>query len=200
MFLDGCSLVHTPAVAHLKQLQEIALSNNDIATTTEFQVPISTRKIYIDGNPIKVLDLDIFDHKNLTEIKIGSAETRFIAFTMMENIQKLGVMVEVPEQYRDNLLMPPFETLRETISKPHSRHTYMHNPERYLETLKADKDRANALDWLFENRPKSLTTLHFAGQAWVTDEIVSGILTKSRLDHIGMLNVSDCQLTNIPDL
>ena len=200
LFLDGCSLVHTPTVAHLKQLQVIALSNNDIATTTEFQVPISARKIHIDGNPIRVLDLDIFDHKNLTELRIGSAETRFIAFTMMENIQKLGVMVEVPEQYRDNLLMPPYETLRETISKSNSRHTYMHNPEKYLQTLKTDKDRADALDWLFENRPKSLTTLHFAGQGWVTDETVSGILTKSRLNHIGMLNISDCQLTNIPDL
>ena len=200
LFLDECSLMHAPNAAHLKQLQIISLSNNDIATTTGFQVPMSTRKIHIDGNPIKVVDLDISDHENLTELTLGSTETRFIAFTMMENIKKLDVIVEVPEQYRDNLLMPPFKTLRETISKRNSCHTYMHNPERYLGTLKLEKDRADALEWLLENRPKSLTTLDFTGQAWITDETVSGILTKRRLDHIGMLNVSNCQLTNIPNL
>ena len=200
LFLDECSLIDVPAVVQLNQLQIIVLSNNDVETTTQFQVPMSTKKLHFDGNPTKVFDLDISDHKNLTELKIGSSQTRFIAFTTMESIQKLSVMVDVPEQYRDNLLMPPFETLRETISKSNSYHTYMHNPQRYLETLKTEKDREDALDWLFEHRPKSLTTLHFAGQVWITDETVSGILTRSRLDHIVMLNVSDCQLKNIPDL
>ena len=201
LYLDHCSLREVPGIMHLKLLEVLVLSKNNITNIKTSQIPLSVNLLQLEANPIKHLDLELSLLNELKEVKIGSEQMRFISFAMLQGLRKQVVNIEVPVEYRDALLMPSFEILNAImLESQDSCHSYMHNPEMYLNKIKSRDDREEALEWLLENRPRTLTTLTFVGQSWINDQTISKIVGKSSLDHVGMLNLSSCQLTYIPNL
>ena len=191
--LNDCGLASVPNIAPLSHLELVDLSYNRIEILTENHLPSYIKKLFIQGNPIPFIKLDMGRFSNLEEVRCGSHCTRFISSQIIDRVHKSGLTLDVPELYASYLEMPPSSVLQyheEFVE-------YIRNREKYLPSILNHFKRSETLHWLVFSDKFTFVNVDFTSQKWLFEKQEFSILN---LTNVHTLKLDDCGLRQLPNL
>ena len=163
--LINCGLTNFPLTSSFLHLEVVDVANNKIKKIeTEF-LPPNLNTLSLEGNPIKVLDIDCGKFPNLAQIGFGSKRSHYISTPVVMKLCDSGLDINVPNEYKDYLHLPPANILDEKTKLS----GYIKHPEKYLLSISDVEQRAQALQWLFLHSQSRLSRLDFDSQEWLID-------------------------------
>ena len=192
--LADCGLEQIPNMSSLKKLDVLIIRNNYIREINCDALPPSLKEIYLSGNPIVFVTVDLTRLRKLKLIDCGSKNTHYISFIILEKVYSwnTSMILVLSEEHRQNLYLPPGELLcdKDGILD------YIKNPEKYLASISDHKSRVQALQWLFNESEYKFKTLDFHSQTWL---FFKGIdLSCVDLKNTVTLVLSSCELEALP--
>ena len=191
--LENCGIEVVPKMSSLLQAEVVDIRNNEIKELDESFFPLSMKRLLISGNPIHCVDVECTRFENLSEIECGSNETHLISTPIMSEMLGGRLSVVVPGEYREHLYLPPAAVFDdETHLQP-----YVENQEKYLIHIPDIEHRVVALQWLLPDKTE-FNKDDFLLYDWL-------FKTPSDTNHLSLkniktLDISHCNVTNLPDL
>ena len=192
-------------------IQKLDLSNNSISDFSLLNLP-KLERLNISGNPIETVHFNMASYKLLEHLKCGSLQTKFLSFDLLQAHVKTDFQLEVDEDFKNQLLMPPIDIL---LNKSLPLSTYLEKPDLALQKLsdiedkqKALKDKQKALNWIInEDRNKDrkfYPSFSLSKQADLCNmlgmEEVERLLCLPQLALIIELHLEQCELNYFPNV
>ena len=202
--LSNCSLSEWPLVINqLSCLKCLNLSRNTNLNSKGLpllELP-KLEELNITHCPINSLSIHPMTSKSSKLlIIIGSKETRYITMSLLNRIQTGKVKLEVIEDFRKQLMFPPFkcfENLNE-LSK------FIEHPEKELLLLENTEKTIKTLTWMLSSENSTLQSLNLSGYSAIydmyRDKWLKEVLSSPQIPTVTTLNLSGCNLKHVPDL
>ena len=197
--LDKCGLISLPTMTALSQLEVISARNNNIEKVESRCLPSSVKKLKITKNPISCVDIDCTWLTDLSELDFGSKATRYISFPVLERVCNGDLSLNIPEQLKKYLLMPPaflfYNQVHFTFYIKNIK-AYLKAPETFLKHIPKTEAKKKAFQWLRCRSGYQSIKLDLDSQDWLSDYNVD--LSNLSLKGIVTLVLSNCKLKTMP--
>ncbi len=199
-----CGIEVLPDLSHFSALETLDVSCNDIRDVSEQLFPTSVQTLLIHNNPIEAFNTDFSKLDHLKELRLGSADTRYLCLPLLRRIATHLVdasepAVRVDPSSEPSLLYPPHPTLVE----PETLENFICRKELTL-THVPDSLKVKTFQWLVEKCDARFRSLNLPGQK---DVLRSAAVQWEELlkapgcfRDLELLCLSDCGLASSPDL
>ena len=199
--INGLGLQYLPDLSGLMSLTVLDCSKNKMESVDLTKLPMnSLRNFDITVNPILEFNNDLNSLKKLLKLHIGSPETRYICHPLLERSLS-HLELSVHETCQKSLLYPSYRT----VTDKEKLKQFVKRRELNLKSIPGLL-KQDTLGWLLEKCAVSFETLslakqkHFLGEENSSlSQIIEGH-SRGSLEEITEINLSDCGLTEIPDI
>ena len=201
--LSKGDLTTLPDLRHLEKLQHLDISYNKMSNINYFHLPLKLRELCIEGNPVKVINVE--DNilrsweasKIVKTLQCGSEHTKFISFRVLQSVQSQNIKINIVSEFQKNLLMPSYEVL-----EMHHLNDYLRHPDKYLtkRTISDQRTMEDALEWLFNEESIQFNkTFSISNPALSRIDFVSYFKDYS-FRMVTEISLRNCQLSQFPSL
>ena len=191
--ISNCDLTRCPHLNYLHRLQILNISNNKLRNLTEIEKCRSLKSLDIAANPIVEVacDTDLFE--NLTKLRFGSEETRFISTQILHRKLTNELNLLIPEMYWTYLLCPSARILEDSQMSE----MYIKKPEIALKDLDI-KDKIQAFEWMISKLQMVEIDLSNMSDLFAADKEMFAIV--NRLKMLKVLKLRGCLLDTFPNV
>ena len=199
VIMNNVHLKMIPSFLELKHLQNLALNDNQLTSLVTLESN-SLKTLTVTGNLFEVLDFDPAKVPSLSEVKFGSENCQFISRLILKKAATPQLKIKITNGKSAKLLIP----LPHLLQNSEQLDEYLKCREISLDMFNTEipQKQLDCILWLLENWHPEYETLNLAKG----DDFCTSVgITKlehiiSKMPLIRNLILSDCSLTNVPDL
>ena len=198
--LSNVNLKIAPKINCLKQLDTVDLSQNQLTKLDYLSSHQILTKLYVEGNPISCIELNVESFPKLRYIRTGSRETHTVEKAILIRMLEGEFTLDIPEIFRAFLKFPTYAVLC----------GHKHTLRKYLNTHELDlsltENGAMGIKLIEENIKKcaiSTKALNVTGQISLTAKGESGLnrlLGNQNLRNVKRLVMNSCGIRYFPVL
>ena len=201
--LDSCGLDSIPDLHHFANIESLSIIKNNITGISKDTKSSTLHTLHIEGNPIKTFDLDLSCLPSLKLISCGSDKTEEISPSILEQVAKGKLQLDVPPVYQGVLDAPPFKVLEggKTIILKHLK-AYQHNLSEVDFSLSVIGNLSIRYVNAIINKKTQILSLKLSRQEdmFKTKDVVNTFLENKQLKDLEELYMDKCRLEEIPKL
>ena len=196
--LSKLGLTVVPDVHHLKHLDLLDISGNNIIHVDNTFRHEHLAKIYLEGNPINILNLNLQSLPKLVYIRAGSTETEKIGKAMLLKMLD-GLELDISPKFKDLLKTPEYNILYDTKKLK----KFLNIAVCDLSKDKVGKLTLNQIEIYLRRFTSDITTVNLDGQTCVSDNDtmkLNEMLSNLGLFNLNSLYLSSCSLEHFPQI
>ena len=187
--LQNCNISVLPKIGHLEVLD--ARDNSIKNLDTGFNYP-RLKKLLVDGNGIRNIDLDRKMFPALETLGCGSPFTHFISRQVLK-VHREKALINMCQTYLQFLYLPPGHL----INSPNLSQ-YIDSPEKYL--IEVDKShKVESVTWIMGDLKENIKVFNLSDQEEICQLIkvvgLDNLLHNPKLCNLESLHIARCGLT-----
>ena len=149
----------------------------------------------LSGNEIEIIKLNIQSFPSLRTFICGSQQTKFISFSLLTAVSE-HMVINVPEVYRDYLLIPIW---KELAGGENTLKSLLDGTRLNLQRIRIASQRYHAYLWILTEKSGVFKELSLSqDKDFCQYKSISGFLKHPSLINISSLYLDNCRLDTIP--
>ena len=204
LYLNQCELPEIPTIKRLHALRELDISHSSLKSLANLENK-SLKILKAIGASFEALDFYPENVPSLVEVSFGSEQCQFVRFAVLKKLltgSKVPLVLKLCDQYRENLLGPPFDYLddMEKLGK------YVNCMEINLQQFGPDdlESKRNYLQWLIKSDEVSYNIVNLDHEGRLLQQFgldLSNIFeTGEALKNLTEVHLDDCGLFSLPNM
>ena len=184
-------------ISHLSQLNYLNIENNNIDTLHNL-ASASLVEVNAQRNPITEVDFDTDLLSALRYLSVGSKETKYISFRILQKVREKQLNLDIPKEYLNYLVFPS----KNCLKNDRSLCEFVDNPSLDL-TVVPTMEQLSACEWVLAHNSSKLETLKISGDVELdkeSDFVPIFNSHRTQLHQLMCLSLTKLNLQLLPDL
>ena len=199
LVMNNLGLGHLHDLSTLQKITSVDYSNNEIKAINYSNLPPeSLQSLSLSGNPMVEYGTDICGLPALTQLSLGSSETKYICYPLLEKALT-SLRLSVDESCSTSLLYPSFDV----VSNKAKLREFVDRRELTLKAIDF-QEKEHTMNWLLTECGVNFKSLHLCDEKLFLSETqlnLSQIFSKSKVvANLTEIYLANCGLETMPGM